>query len=212
MKYFSAFLLFILFSAVSIADAGAQETGGVKGRVRTQKNEVISGVAVTVRKNNADVKTANTDKNGMFEIVGLEIGSYTIAFDKTGYSSGVLNNVEIKKGKSRDLGGRLVMTVDQATLVIIKGIVFNQNGGSVRGASVEIEKKQADGSYKRVGATTSSYGVEPLATGEFVFRFPEQTADYRITASAKNAPAVSKEITVDSAAIYRLALTLQMQK
>lgn len=211
MKHFSKIFLFVSLFAASCAAAFSQtETGGVKGKVRTSKNDAIAEVSVTARKNGQDVKSARTDRNGAFEMTGLEAGNYNFVFDKNGYNSGVLHDVEVKKNKVRDIGGRLVLSVDQGTQVIIKGIVFNQYGGSVRGANVEIERKQSDGSYKKVGATTSSYGVEPLSTGEFVFRFPQNAADFRITATAKGA-AASKEISVSTAAVYRLALTLNLE-
>ena len=150
----------------------AQESGGIKGKVRTNNNGAIAGVSVTARKNGADIKTAVTDKNGAFELNGLATGTYNVVFDKNGFNSGILYNVEIKKNKVRDLGNRLIMTTDQVTQVVIKGVVFDENGSSLRGADIDIERNQSDGSYRKVNSTTSSYGVEPLATGEFVFRFP----------------------------------------
>lgn len=218
MKYFSKtillFSLFAVFFFCCCALAFGQEAaaGGLKGRVRTSQNEAIAEVSVTAQKDGKDIKTATTDKNGAFELNGLASGSYNILFDKNGYNSGILYNVEVKKNKIRDLGSRLILARDQGTMVIIKGIVFDQNGRSVRGANIEIEKKQTDGTYRKVKTTTSSYGVEPLATGEFVFRFPEgAAAEFRVTASSKGATA-SKEISVSSAAVYRLALTLNLEE
>ncbi len=162
--------------------------------------------------NGEDLKTAVTDAKGDFILDKLEVGNYNIVFDKNGYNSAVRYDVEIKKNKIRDLGNRLVLTVDQGTQVIIKGVVFDEAGRSVRGANIEIEKKQSDGSYRKVSSTTSSFGAESLATGEFVFRFSPSAggnAEYRITASAKGVSA-SKEINVAGAAVYRLALTLKI--
>ena len=214
MKFYSRIiLLFSLFAVLGTLAFGQENSaaaggGGVKGKVCTSQNEAIAQVSVTARKDRKDIKTTSTDKNGAFELTGLESGSYNIVFDKNGYNSGILYNVEIKKNKTRDLGSRVLLP-DQGTMVIIRGIVFDQNGRSVRGANIEIEKKQSDGSFRRVKTTTSSYGVEPLATGEFVFRFPEGAADFRVTASSKGATA-SKEISVTNAAVYRLALTLKV--
>jgi hypothetical protein len=56
-----------------------------------------------------------------------------------------------------------------------------------------------------LGSSLSSY------SGEFTFKFSEGAAKYRVTASAKGASA-SKEIEVDSAAIYRLAINLNLNK
>ncbi|MDQ3043208.1 MAG: carboxypeptidase-like regulatory domain-containing protein, partial [Acidobacteriota bacterium] len=123
---------------------------------------------------------------------------------KKGYSSGVLYNVEVKQKKIGNLGERLVLTVDQGTQVIIKGSVFAPDGRSVGGAEIKIERLESDGSTKKVGSSVSNY------SGEFTFRFNEGAAKYRVTASMKNS-AASKEVEVDSAAIYRLAITLEMK-
>jgi hypothetical protein len=210
MKYFSKIFLFISLFAAFCTTVIGQETGGVKGKVRNNRDAAIANVSVTARQNGKDIKTVATDSNGAFILEGLPIGDYNFTFNKNGYSTGVRYNVEIKKNKIRDLGNRLVLIIDQGTQVIIKGIVFDEQGRSVRGANVEIERKQADGSYKRVGATTTSYGYEKLATGEFVFSFPEGASDFRVTATMKGI-SQSKEISVSTAAVYRLAVTLKME-
>lgn len=183
----------------------AQETGGVKGKVRTAKGEGIAAAIVTARLKGEDVKSVTADQKGNFELTGLKPGNYNLVFTKSGYSAGVLYNVEIEKKKTKDLGERLVLSVDQGTQVIIKGSVFAEDGRSVGGAEIKIEQISEDGSTKKVGSSYSTY------SGEFTFRFPEGAAKYRITAKMKDATA-SKEIEVDSAAIYRLALTLDTRK
>ena len=203
------FVLVILLLAVSVSVALAQETGGVKGKVRTTKGEGIAGVSVTARQNSEDVKSATSDNKGNFELEGLKAGLYNIVFSKNGYSSGLMYNVEVKQKKTNNLGDRLVLTIDQGTQVIIKGTVFDQDGRSVAGAKVEIEKILSDGSTKKIGSGFTSYGGAPTARGEFTFKFSEGAAKFRVTASAGGASA-SKEVEVSSAAIYRLAITLSL--
>lgn len=210
-KYF--FLLGWLLTFSSIA-AAAQETGGLKGKVRTAKGEGIAAAMVTARLKGEDVKSTTADAKGNFILEGLKAGNYNIVFNKNGYSSGVLYNVEVKKKKTSDLGERLVLSVDQGTQVIIKGSVFAADGRSVGGVKVDIEKVLSDGSTKKIGSVLTSYGNDPgvrggdgNARGDFTFKFSEGAAKYRVTASMKDSTA-SKEIEVDSAAIYRLAITL----
>jgi hypothetical protein len=204
------FVLVILLLAVSVSVALAQETGGVKGKVRTTKGEGIAGVSVTARQNSEDVKSATSDNKGNFELEGLKAGLYNIVFSKNGYSSGLMYNVEVKQKKTNNLGDRLVLTIDQGTQVIIKGTVFDQDGRSVAGAKVEIEKILSDGSTKKIGSGFTSYGGAPTARGEFTFKFSEGAAKFRVTASAGGASA-SKEVEVSNAAIYRLAIILDMR-
>lgn len=183
----------------------AQNSSGVKGKVRTTRGDGIAGAAVTARQNGEDIKTVQSDSKGEFILDGLKPGMYNLVFEKNGYSSGVLYNIEVKKNKIDDLGSRLIMRPDQGTQVIIKGSVFTEDGRSVQGAKIEIEKLSADGKGKKVGNGYTS------SSGEFTFRQPEGTARYRVTASMKGSKA-SKEIEVDSAAIYRLAITLDLSK
>lgn len=199
MKKFFASISFLVFAASFVF---AQNTGGLKGKVRDTKGSGISGVTITVRQKGEDLKSVKSDGKGEFVMEGLPAGMYNVVFERDGYGSGVLYNVEVRKKKTGDLGDRLVMRVDQGTLVIINGSVFNQFGGSVYGAEVKIERISGD-SAKKVG---SGYTSE---SGEFVFRFPEKADKFRVTASAKGA-SVSKEIEVSGAAVYRLALTLEL--
>lgn len=192
-------LLFVLSSA-----AFAQDTGGVRGKVRTNKGVFISGATVTARLKGEDVKSVKTDSNGAFTLDGLKSGIYNFVFEKNGFSTSVKYNVEIKSGSINDLGEKLVLNVDPGTQVIVKGSVFDKNGFGIYGAKIEIQRINGDGSTKKVG---SGYTSE---SGEFTFRFPEASAKFRITASAKGAKG-SKEIEVESAAIYRLAITLDME-
>ena len=204
MKYISKIVLLAALFAFSSVLSIAQDTGGVKGKVRTPKGEGIAAATVTARQNNEDVKSATADAKGTFVLDNLKPGTYNLVFSKKGYSSGVLYNVEVKQKKIGNLGERLVLTVDQGTQVIIKGSVFAPDGRSVGGAEIKIERLESDGSTKKVGSSVSNY------SGEFTFRFNEGAAKYRVTASMKNS-AASKEVEVDSAAIYRLAITLEMK-
>ena len=204
MKHFKSLILFCLVLVFSSAAAYAQETGGVKGKVRTTKGEGIASATITARQKGEDIKSVTSDSKGNFVLENLQAGIYNLFFSKNGYSSGVLYNVEVKKKKIGDLKERLVLTVDQGTQVIIKGSVFAPDGRSVGGAEIKIEQISSDGSAKKVGSSVASY------SGEFTFRFAEGASKYRITASAKDASA-TKEIEVGSAAIYRLAITLEMR-
>jgi hypothetical protein len=183
----------------------AQDTGSVKGKVRTARGAGIADATVTARQKGEDVKTVKTDSNGDFTMSGLESGLYNFVFTKNGFSSGTKYNVEVKKNKTTDLGDRLILTGDQGTQVIIKGSVFNQDGVSLYGAKVEIERIAENGSTRKAG---SGYTSE---SGEFTFRFPEAAAKFRVTATLRGVSA-SKEVSVDGAAIYRLAITLNLPK
>lgn len=202
----------------SVAAVPAQDTGGVKGKVRTTRGDAIPGVTITARQNGRDVKSVSTDGSGKFVLDNLKTGIYNIVFAKNGYSTGLKYDVEIRKGKVGDLGDRLILTIDQGTQVIIKGTVFDKDGRSLAGVKVEIEKVLSDGSTRKLSSGYTSDGTDSgirggdgNSRGDFTFRFSQGAAKYRITASTKDLTA-SKEVEVDSAAIYRLAITLSPNK
>lgn len=205
MKFLKNSVLFVFLLAFSAPFVFSQNTGSAKGKVRTSRGDAISGATVIARQEGEDVKSAKTDAKGNFELNGLKPGLYNFVFEKSGYATGVKYNVEIKKDKEANLGDRLILTVDRGTQVIINGSVYNQAGFGIYGAKIEIEKILEDGKTKKV---SSGYSSE---FGEFNFRFPEGAARFRVTASTKGASA-SKEIEVSTAAIYRVAITLNLEK
>jgi len=203
-NFFSLFAVLLLSAFCVLPSAFAQ--GGVKGKVRNNKGGAISGATVTARMGSRDVKTVRSDSKGSFTMQGLEAGTYNIVFDADGYATGVKFSVEIKDGSVRDLGDRLILSVDQGTQVIIKGSVFFKEGTSVTGAKVEIERVNEDGSTKSLGSTYTS------VSGEFTFRPPAKTTKIRVTARYKGVEG-SKEISdITNAGIYRTAITLDLSR
>ena len=199
----------ILFSSLAIVlsslIAAAQPSGGVKGKVRSMAGQGIAGATVTARQNSQDIRSVKSNNKGEFQLGGLQAGSYNIVFDARGYSSGIKYDVEVKPDKIVDLGDRLIMQVDQGTLVIVRGSVFFKDGTTVTAAKVLIEKVNEDGSTQKIGTVNTNI------FGEFSFRRPEGKATYRMTASYRDSKA-SKDIEVDSAAIYRLAISLDIAR
>ena len=194
----AAFLLLLL-----PAEAAAQ-SGGIKGRVRTASGKGIANATVTARLDGNDVRSAKTDSSGSFEIRGLSPGSYNIVVEASGYATGVRYGVEVKSS-IRNIGDRLILAVDQGTLVIIRGSVFFKEGNSLQGAKVEFFEVGSGGTLKKLGQAFTSL------QGEFVFRRPEGPATLRVTASFKGVSG-SKDIEVDTAAIYRTAITLDVSR
>lgn len=99
MKHLIKIVFLVALFAFSSVLAFAQETGGVKGKVRTAKGDGIASATVTARQNGEDVKSAASDAKGNFVLENLKPGNYNIVFNKSGYSSGVLYNVEVKRKK-----------------------------------------------------------------------------------------------------------------
>ncbi|MBV9217000.1 MAG: carboxypeptidase regulatory-like domain-containing protein [Acidobacteria bacterium] len=181
------------------------QTGGIKGRVRNMNGSGIGGTTVAARQNGRDIRTTTTNEKGEFTLTGLADGTYNILFDAKGYNSGLKTNVAVKSGKVKDLGDRLILQVDRGALVIFIGSVYYKDGTSAPGARVDIEKVNGDGSVRKVGTVWAG------DLGEFSYRQPEGTAKYRITATIGKTSA-SKDMDVDSAQIYRLGITVPVDR
>ena len=114
-----------------------------------------------------------------------------------------IKDFEIVAGKSRSLSGTLTLPIDEGSLVFVKGSVFTEEGRSVRGARVELARVEADGRVKKIDGRISN------ESGSFSFRLPVETARYRVTARMDGMAAASKDVEVEGAAVYRVALALK---
>src|SRR5688500_4947807 len=132
MKTKNFLLLFVLCAICFVPAVFGQ--GGVKGKVRNNKGGGIGGANITARLSGKDVKTVKSDAKGNFSLQGLDEGTYNIVFDADGYATGVKFGVQVKNGNMRDLGDRLILSVDQGTQLIIRGSVFFREGTSVTAA------------------------------------------------------------------------------
>jgi Carboxypeptidase regulatory-like domain len=206
MNSLAALAAALILSAICfVATASAQETGGVKGRVRNGRGDGIGGVTVTARQNGQDVRSATANTKGEFVLDRLSPGVYNFVFDANGYASGLKSDIEVTRGKPRDLGNNLILRVDQGTRTIVYGSVFDKIGASLTGAKVDIDRVNEDGTTKRLGTGFTSF------TGEFTFNHPGTVPKLRITATYKGVTG-SKELLVDSAGVYHFAITLDLNR
>jgi hypothetical protein len=176
--------------------------GAIKGKVRVVVGSP-DGVSVTVNRGDREVGRAITDKNGEFKVSQLAAGRYSATFRKPGLSVGTINDIEVRSGQTRSLGDRLVLTIDEGSIAFIRGAVFNQEDRSAPGIRIELARIADDGTVRKIdGAVTNE-------TGSFVFRLMPDLGKYRITAKPGNGDPVSKDVEIDGAAVYRVALSIK---
>lgn len=169
------------------------------------RGDTISSATITARRDSKDIRSTRSNEKGEFALNGLESGTYNVVFDAKGYSTGIKYGVEVKQNKTIDLGERLILQIDRGSQVVVEGILFFKDGTSVTAAEVKVEKVNADGSTKKLGTLMTNI------RGEFTFRQPDGAAKYRMTAKYKDATA-TKDIEVASAAVYRLAISLPINR
>ena len=197
----SLFVIAILLVASSVLLAQDKSLGAIKGKVRVETG-TPAGVTVVVRHGETEVTRSTTNKDGDFLVSKLKPGTYGLTFRKTGLSIGSIEDVEVKAGKTRSLGDRLVLTIDEGSIAFLSGSVFSPEGRSVPNAKVELSRILEDGTTKKIDGRITT------ETGSFKFRLSPDAAKYRVSVKPEGAEAVTKDVEIDGAAVYRVALNL----
>ena len=192
----TAVVLTLSFAAL----AQDKQTGSIKGKVRVEKGSP-GGVNVILRQGDHEVSRVTTDRRGDFTISRITPGTYSLTFRKPGLAVGTIDNLEVKAGKSRTLGDHLVLSIDEGSIAFIRGSVFTEDGRSVPGVRVELARVDSETSVEKLDSRITG------ETGEFVFRVPPDVSKYRLTLKDDGAEPSSKDVEVDGAAVFRVALT-----
>ena len=195
------FVLAIMLVTAGIAVGQDKSLGAIKGKVRVETG-TPGDVTVVVRRGETEVTRSTTNKNGEFLVSRLAPGVYGLTFRKPGLSIGSIEDVEVKAGKTRSLGDRLILTIDEGSIAFLSGSVFNATGRSVPNAKVELARILEDGTAKKIDGRVTT------ETGSFKFRLSPEPGKYRVSVKTDGAEPVSKDVEIDGAAVYRVALSL----
>lgn len=197
------FVLAVIFltAAISFGQDKDKTLGSIKGKVRVETG-TPAGVTVVVRRGETEVTRVATDKDGDFIVSRLTPGKYGLTFRKPGLSIGSMEEIEVKAGKTRSLGDRLILTIDEGSIAFVSGSVFSADGRSVPNAKVELSRILEDGTTKKIDGRITT------ETGSFKFRLSPDAGKYRVSVKTDGAEPVTKDVDVDGAAVYRVALSL----
>ena len=195
------FVLVVVLVAAGVSVAQDKSLGAIKGKVRVETG-TPADVTVLVRRGEKEVTRSTTNKNGEFIVSRLTPGVYGLTFRKPGLSIGSIEDVEVKAGKTRSLGDRLILTIDEGSIAFLSGSVFTADGRSVPNAKVELSRIQEDGTTKKIDGRITT------ETGSFKFRLSPEPGKYRVSVKTEGAEPVTKDVEIDGAAVYRVALNL----
>ena len=195
------FMVAVMLFSATASIAQDKTLGRIKGKVRVETG-TPAGVTVVVRRGETEVTRSTTNKDGDFLVSKLTPGLYGLTFRKPGLSIGSIEDVEVKAGKTRSLGDRLVLTIDEGSIAFLSGSVFNADGRSVANAKVELLRILEDGTTKKIDARITT------ETGSFKFRLSPEPGKYRVSVKPDGAEPVTKDVEIDGAAVYRVALNL----
>ena len=202
MRFKKSLFVVALMLAGSVAAMAQDKTlGAIKGKVRVESG-TPAGVIVIVRRGETEITRSTTSKDGDFVVSKLTPGLYGLTFRKPGLSIGSIEDVEVKAGKTRSLGDRLVLTIDEGSIAFLSGSVFNADGRSVPNAKVELSRILEDGTTKKIDGRVTT------ETGSFKFRLSPEPGKYRVSVKTEGAEPVTKDVEIDGAAVYRVALNL----
>ena len=195
-----SFLICLLLLLSIACFAQDKSTATIKGKVRVEKGSA-AGVAVVLLQGEREIARTTTDKRGDFVLSRVAPGTYSVKFRKPGLSVGTISDIAVKARQTRSLGDHLYLTVDEGSIAFIRGSVFSEGGHSVPGVRVELAKVINEQSTQKLDSRVTG------ETGEFVFRLPPDAARYRIIVKGDGAALTAKDVDVDGAAVYRVALT-----
>lgn len=202
MRFKKTLFVFAITFALATVAAGQDKTlGAIKGKVRVETG-TPGGVTVVVRRGEREVTRSTTNKDGDFLVSRLTPGIYGVTFRKPGLSIGSLEDIEVKAGKTRSLGDRLILTIDEGSIAFLSGSVFNASGRSVPNVKVELLRILEDGTTKKIDGRVTT------ETGSFKFRLSPEPGKYRVSVKADGSEPVTKDVEIDGAAVYRVALSL----
>ena len=196
-----AIIVATIIATATISLAQDKSLGAIKGKVRVETG-TPANVTVVVRRGETEVTRSTTNKNGEFLVSRLAPGIYGLTFRKTGLSIGSIEDVEVRAGKTRSLGDRLILTIDEGSIAFLSGSVFNAAGKSVPGAKIELARILEDGTTKKIDGRVTT------ETGSFKFRLSPEPGKYRVSVKTDGADPISKDVEIDGAAVYRVALNL----
>ena len=201
MKLARSIFVIALIAVLGLA-ASAQEkdknTGTIKGKVRVERGSP-GGVTVILRRGDEELRRVETNGKGDFTIARITPGTYGLTLRKSGLAVASIEKLEVRAGNTRSLKD-LVLSIDEGSITFLRGSVFTENGRSVPGVRVELARIVSDTSVEKLDSRVTG------ETGEFVFRVPPDAAKYRVSLKADEAEPSTKDVEVQEALVYRVAL------
>lgn len=163
-----------IFILVGFSTALAQSSGRVAGKVLNEKNEPVSGAAVTVK---GSLRGAATTVDGSFLLV-LPVGKYELSFTALGYITKQVSEVEVTANGVYDLNIVLTASEKQLEDVVVRttssarretvntAIAFQRNTNTVASVmSAESIRRSAD---RNTGEVLKRTPGASLQEGKFI--------------------------------------------
>ena len=117
MKRYALSLVLLLIFAGAVQ--AQQQTGEIFGKATDQSGAVLPGVTVTLTAPHLlEPLTAVTSETGTYQFPRLEIGTYTVKFELTGFKTQINPDVIVTVGFSAQINAQLGVSTVQETITV----------------------------------------------------------------------------------------------
>src|SRR3982751_3134435 len=120
MRFRFTAMLAALALAVGVSSARAQsQTGEIFGKVTDASGAVLPGVTVTLTGPSLlQPQVATTSETGSFQFPRLNVGTYTVRFELTGFKTVVKQGIEVTVGFNANVSTQLGVSSVQETVTV----------------------------------------------------------------------------------------------
>jgi hypothetical protein len=118
LQFFSLITLILVFSAVGFAQSQAG-SGQIAGQVADTNGAAVPNATVKVTNKGTGLeRTATSSGDGLFNIVLLPPGTYTVVAEASGFAPATLDEVVVNVGRSADVTLTVGARGVQATVLV----------------------------------------------------------------------------------------------
>jgi hypothetical protein len=112
-------LLAALFLAIAGTASAQSQTGEIFGKVSDESGAVLPGVTVTITSPGLlQPLTATTSDTGSFQFPRLDVGTYTVKFELTGFKSIVKEDIRVTVGFNANVSTQMNVSAVQETVTV----------------------------------------------------------------------------------------------
>jgi hypothetical protein len=126
IKFSALFLLVVATLCLSLPSAAQQTLGGITGTVVDPSGSAIPGVEVTATSDETKlVRTAKSNAEGTYALVNLPIGTYTIMFTLTSFSTERIPGIAVQADRTVTLPAKLTVGATSDSVTVSENPLLN---------------------------------------------------------------------------------------
>ena len=162
MRHAVRVVMLVMFGLLAAAGTGnAQALGTIAGSAKEASGAVVPGVTVEVSSPALieKVRTATTDGTGLYRIVNLPPGTYTVTFTLTGFNTSRREGVQVSPGFTATIDGDMRLgNIQETVTVTAESPMVDVQSAALRRAVTADEFKElpSGGSWIQMAALTSA--------------------------------------------------------